>query len=734
MRVQRPTHRVPFALSLLALAAGQTLAQQAPTEAVQEITVTATRVTTTAQKTAVSLSVYRGEALAEQGIGTVDALQGVDSSINLTKSGGVAYVAVRGVASTDTTETGDPSVSIARDGFFTNRSFGINAGFYDVDRIEVLKGPQGTLFGRNSTGGLINILSARPTKDREGYIQLGLGNYGARNVEGAFNTPLGSAAQLRVSGTSRQRDGFRHVSLPDGSVQRGDDEDTRSLRVQLAFQPLPGLTGLVALQADRVGGVGDLSKQYTLATVSPVGDAQTFSNYAPTIQEVVSDRLRWELNYDRLPGDWTLSYQGGVDRSTWKHRLDATADVTNPAGYPAIRQLIQSESPDTSNHEIRFSSPQNGPLTAQFGYFRFSENNTIDSGIFNLSMLNPPPGSFDYSGQYGIKFDYEIQTRSSGLFGQAGWQLNPSVKLTFGARRTSEKKERTGNAQLIIGALANPFVPLPVAPVTPGNGSTDESKTTVLLGADWVLSADNFLYAKYATGFKAGGFNSNGASASVPYGPETVGSFEIGSKNRFMNRQLQLNATAFIQNYKGYQASQTTDVLSGGGVFNVGNAKIRGVEMDTVANVAGVARFNAAATLLSTKFGDGIVIRDASGANVDISGKRLPNAPKLVITAGAERAFGLLGGSLTARVYGKYSSDYYFSVSNTPDESSPSVTTANLLFTYAPDAGDWQASFYVDNVTDKVVLANARRNYNSNWNSVQFQPPRTYGVRVRYAF
>lgn len=732
MPIHFSVRRSPFVLSVLALAAGQALAQAAASAATQEVVVTATRVATPAQRTPVALAVYGGEALTEAGIGNVQALQAIDPSINLTNSTGTAYVAMRGVASTDTTETGDPSVAIARDGFFTNRSFSIGAGFFDLQRIEVLKGPQGTLFGRNSTGGLINIISQRPTKKLEGHVHLALGNYNSRSLEAAVNVPLSAWAQLRVSAMGRKRDGYREVTLPDRTL-RGDDDDTRSLRVQLAAQPVAGLSALLSYQGDRIDNVGDLTKSYPLGTLLPLGDAKKFSGAADTLNMVEGDRLRWEASYDQLPGQWTLTYQGGVDKQTWRHDLDATADLANQ-GYPAVRQFKQGESPLTTNHELRLASSQRGPITGQFGVFHFTEKNTVDSGVYNVAMLNAPPGANNYDRTYGIKFDYKLDTKSTGVFGQAGWQLSPALKLSAGLRHTTESKQRTGNAVLRIGALANPFVPPAVVVTTPGNGDTDNAKTTYMLGADWTLGANNFLYAKFATGYKGGGFNSNGSSAPVPYDPETVSSFEVGSKNRFFNRALQANITGFAQSYRGYQASQTTDALSSGGIFNVGNARIRGLELDMVADLPGVARLNLAATALDTKFGNGIVIRDAAGTNVDISGKQLPNAPKLVLTAGLERSFDLAGGSLTARVYGKRSSAYYFSVTNYEDEKSPAFTTANLLFTFAPNDGKWQASAFVDNLTDEVVVSNARRNYVAVRNVVQFQAPRTYGLRVRYNF
>jgi iron complex outermembrane receptor protein len=715
-----------------AMAAGQSAAPVAPavqTEVADSsvVVVTANRVKTDAQKTAVSLAVYSGAALADAGVQNVQALQTIDPSINVTSSNGSAYVAIRGIASTDVTEIGDPSVPIARDGFFTNRSFSIASSMYDVQRIEVLKGPQGTLFGRNSTGGLINVITARPGEYRSGYLSVDAGNFGALNVEGAVNLPLSDKVQLRVSGVSRKHDGYRTLT---GIGLKGDDERNRSGRVQLAFQPFAGFDGLVSYQKDKVDAVGDVNKVLPLGVVSPIGDARSFPNEALTLTELDGERVRWEFSYNRLPMGMTLTYAGGYDSQVFHHRLDATGP-----SYPAIRQFIQNESPDTRNHEVRLATPINNPLTAQVGYFYFTEKNVIDSGVYNVAMRPGTPGG-NYSNTYGIKFDYRVNTRSDGLFGQIGYKLSDTWKVTAGARYSRDEKLRTGQAALNLGALVSPFINA-TPPATPGNGQMESSKPTFQLGADWSPTANNFVYAKFATGYKSGGFNSNGSSAALPYDEENVKSYELGTKNRIGGRKLQFNAAVFYQDYKGYQGSQATDALSsGGGVFNVGDATIKGVEAELIANVENVARFDVNTTLLQARFGDHILVRDGASPPVqhDIGGNDLPNAPRFVLTAGVERKFGVAGGTLTARLFGKHSSAFYYTVFNDADTRSPAVTTGNLLFTYHPAEGDWQGQAYVNNFTDEVVLANSQRNFVARINTMQFQPPRTFGVRMRYSF
>ncbi|RZT08201.1 iron complex outermembrane recepter protein [Duganella sp. CF402] len=709
--------------------AGQNVA--APTKAEDAIVVvTANRVRTNAQTTAVSLNVYNATALADAGVHNVQALQTIDPSINVTSATGAAYVAIRGIASTDVTEIGDPAVPIARDGFFTNRSFSIAASMYDVERVEVLKGPQGTLFGRNSTGGLINIITAKPSERLGGYLSAEFGNYNARNLEGAVNVPVSDKVQLRFSAVSRQHDGYRTITgINTGINIKGDDEDTKSARLQLAFQPVAGFEGLVSYQKDKVDAVGDTTTMRPIASVSPIGDAKAFPGWAPVFTKLDGERLRWEFSYDRMPWDLTLTYAGGYDTQEYAHSLD----TTGPA-YPGARQFLQAEHPNTHNHEIRIATPLKGRFTAQAGYFYFTEKNVIDSGVRVVTMDPGLPTT--YVNNYGIKFDYLVNTKTEGLFSQVGMNVKDDLKLTLGVRHSRDEKTRAGQAKLLLGALVSPFIGAP--PITNvGNGQMEDSKTTYLVGMDWTLSPTNFLYAKYATGYKAGGFNSNGSAASVPYDSEAVKSFEIGSKNQFIGRKVKFNAALFYQDYANYQASQSSNVLSSGnGIFNVGKATIKGLETELVANIPDMARFDVNATFLDATFGNGIVVRDGATPPVlrNIGGNDLPNAPKYVITTGVQRTFDLGSGELMARLSAKHSSKFYYTVFNDKDTYSPSYTTINALLSFKPNDAEWEVQLFGNNVTDKVVIANSQRNYVGQVNTLQFQPPRTFGVRLRYNF
>ncbi|WP_242151845.1 TonB-dependent receptor [Sphingomonas sp. BAUL-RG-20F-R05-02] len=708
----------------------------ASTQQIGDIVVTANRVASSAQKTPTALTVYSGADLAAAGVTSVANLARVDPSVNFTARNGGGYIAVRGIASTDVTEIGDPSVPIARDGFFTNRSFSIPTSMYDLQRVEVLKGPQGTLFGRNSTGGLISLVTRRPGKELGGNFALEGGNYGTVNAEAGVDIPVGDRLQLRFSGIAHRHDGYRVLT---GIGGRGDDDQTTSGRFTAAFQPFDGFEGVVQYQHDNVNDVGDV------ATISPVGQVlptsfneKRFPNYAPTTNKVTGNRIHWEFTSSNLPLGASLTYSGGYDSSHWRHALDASGNASNPVNF------IQAENPDTWNHEVRLATPQDKVVSAQVGYFHFSENNTLDSGLLERQGT--------YAGNYLVHFNYNVRTQSDAGFGQFSVRPTSTIRLTGGFRYTWDKKDRVGTSQLRCDIAGIPSFLYPVLgcvgtpPTLPGlgNGSIRVSKPTYLGGIDWSPTARNMVYAKYSTGYKSGGFNSNGSAPSVDYGPESVQAWEIGTKNKFLDNRLQVNLDGFYSTYKGYQASQATAVVSSGtGVFNIGSATIYGAEAQVIA-LLGSARLDLNATYLHSRFDKDVGLvstTDPLTGNVvsaSVAGHALPNAPDFVISGGLEDKIPLggNGASLTPRINAKYSTSYYFDVFNYADTRQRQYATADASLTFAPASGHFEVSVFVRNLTDKAVFANAQRNFTAipSINGYQFQAPRTYGGRFSFNF
>jgi len=702
-------------LANLAIAADQARSVQAvlkPTAIVEEVTVTATRRETLAQDTPIAVTTYSAETLQSQAVHNLGDLQRIDPSLNITQSAGSDYVAIRGIASMDIEEIGDPSVPIARDGFFTNRPFGILTSIYDIDHIEVLKGPQGTLFGRNSTGGLVNIVSARPDKQTSYRLSATGGDYAARHFEGAWNKPLGNKLQLRLSGISYQHDGYRKLTYIN---KRGDDEDVQSGRLQLAFQPLAHLHGLVSAQIDHNGGFGDVHLMTAIGTRPTNFDAKNFDNYQPSSLDQNQYRFRWEASYDALPFGLTLSYAGGFDRTHFHHIFDATPLTLSP-----LRQFDSRHNPDTWNHEVRLVSPDDKPLTYQVGFFDFSEHNKRVAG------LKVQSGS--YANRYLAFFDQDVHSSSRAVYGQTAYALNPHLKLSLGGRYTWDHKEESGESIIDLAVATNGMVPAKIT--TPSDGSDTQGKAIYHAGIDWTLSNGNLLYAKYDTGYKSGGFNTNGTLASVSYGPETSQAYEVGSKNRLFNNHLQLNIDGFHQPYSGYQAEVTLGVLSGGsGIENAGKATIDGGELELTASSEKLGHLRWNSTGLRTRF-KAFEVVDGDGTSQQVRGNELPNAPEFVTILGYDRAIRIGKGVLTPRFDVKYSAGFNFTLFNFSDTEQTRATTEDLAITYSRNRANWYLEGYAHNLSDAVIFSGAARNYDGPSNNYQFAPPRTIGIQL----
>jgi iron complex outermembrane recepter protein len=723
-------------------------------QGLEEIVVTAQRSESAAQRTPIALTVYSGEALASQGVSDVESLANVDPSVNFTVQNGTPYVAVRGIASADITEIGDPSVPISRDGFFSNRPYAIQLGMYDVARVEVLKGPQGTLNGRNSTGGLINVITKRPERESGGYGSVEVGNYGMFNGELGVNAAFSDQFQMRVSGVLRHRNGYRLISrigVPGVSdfSYRSEDDESHSIRIQAAAEPVEGLNFWVSYQHDNIDEAGPSYLRLARGVVGTSGYVPTFGNvksyagFAPIYNRVSGDRVVWEASYNRLPFDASLIYSGGYEKLEYMNRGDSTfPGAANPAStdYQAIRVFQQNQFPTTWNHEIRIVTPLENTISFTGGYFNFREDNqVVDAGILNLACTGTfAPGGANASrcqaGNFGLRFNFDVDTKSEALFGQIGVRLGDQLRFTVGGRQTWDRKSRVGTIRQHLAALANPNIGAPPT-VTSQSPVYEVDKFIYHLGLDWTPSPDTLVYAKYDTGYKAGGFNVTTAGVRI-YDPETVETFEIGTKNRFAGNTIQLNLNAFYTRYGNYQASQIADGFLQ--ILNTGASKIYGVEGQFSALVGSGTRFDLNAAYLHTEFDNGVIVPEGSNAGNavlrNVGGNRLPNAPSFAAGVGVQQDFDIGSGTMTARLDGKYTSKYFFTVFNDLDTTAPSSFVANASITYKHGNGVWDISAFVRNFTDETVVVRAVRNLNSNSNDYAFAAPRTFGVRGSFKF
>jgi len=689
--------------------------KQAAAAPLGEIVVTAEHVTSSVQKTPIALTVYSGAELKKAGITDLESLTAIAPDISFDITEGKPIITIRGISSRDTTENGDPAVTVSTDGFYLNRPYSLDATLYDIDRVEVLRGPQGTLNGRNSVGGAIDIVTAKPTDRLEGYASLQYGNYNALEAQGAINIPVNQVIQVRASFLTSSHDGYR----TNPPVGKSDDQDARSGRLQIAFEPAPNLHGLITAEYTRMTGAGDGMENIPYAFTAsgaldhalPGGiNSTTWPMLTVPYLNSIEKQIRGNLVYDI--GGIEITALGGYDSTAWHHAVDQSLVGSTATPF----QFQENQYPKTVNAELRIASKAPGPFQWQLGAFYFREKS-------NLLSADATPLTVGFDDYFG--FAYWTEARSKAVYGQASYQLTSTIKATAGVRYTSDYKSEYG----YYGNLTANVV------YANQSGSETSSKPTFHAALEDQITNANMVYAKFDTGYKAGGFN----FGSAPYKPESVQSYEIGSKNRFLDNRLQLNLAAFYSNYTDQQTSNYTILSTGQPVQltqNAGTTHIYGLESELIYKDPQIGTFNISANYLHARYTYFLSVADPSdpavSGNVQLAGNTPPQSPTWAIAAGFNHDWSVFGGTLSAKVQTKFQSAANFSFYNYADTRQAPYSMSDAFVSFRPDNSNWSLTGYVKNLENRAVFSDAEESLYAGAYAYEFYPPRTFGVRIQY--
>jgi iron complex outermembrane receptor protein len=647
------------------------------------------------------MTVLSSDVLQSNAVGNLQNLSSIAPSVSFSQANAATVITIRGVSSRDTTETGDPAVAVNIDGFYFQRAIGFGDSLFDLQRVEVLRGPQGTLYGRNATGGAINLVTAKPGKEFEANASVGFGNFDSITTQGALNLPLSDRVQMRVAYFTRSHDGYRD----NAPARDGDDEDAKAARLHLMMEPTDSLTLLLTAELTKLGGIGPAVYGSPLVFDSsgdvshdrpplPVG-AKSWSMGLPSgFMDATVKAFRWKLDYDLGFGDFT--YLGGFRRLDYHNLIDLDG-TANEAFY-----FQANEEPRTWNHEVRLSSKQDQRFTWQLGTFYFQETNNLLTYFQDYSAPAPPANLYI--------FDYpNINATSKAGFGQASFGLTDDLKLEAGVRYTRDYKRRSGSLNYGTGIQLQ-------------DASADSSKTTYHAGLDWQATASNLFYAKVDTGYKAGGFTD-----AAPYAPESIKAYEVGSKSRLLGNTVQLNVAGFYYDYKDQQISQFINGQTY--IRNAGASQIYGLEIEGSALLTKEDRLDGYIGYLHAKFTDFLLATGSS--NVQLAGNRPPQSPRLSLNAGYQHRFGLPNGAgLTGRVQTHLETTSYLTVYNYPDDRQGGYTRSDAMLTYTAQDDKWSVEAYGRNLENKAVIINAQENGLWSTYNYQFAAPRTYGMQV----
>ena len=575
-------------------------------QGLQDIVVTAQRRTESLQRAAIAATAVTGDTLVNAGVSDPTQLSKLIPALTVQPVGISTSFFIRGVGATAINSFQENAIAFSVGGVFYARPTAPGGSFYDLDRIEVLKGPQGTLYGRNATGGAINLIPRRPELGKYGAdLTAEYGNYNAFKAQGGVNIPIGSNAALRVAGQVVDRKGY----LSDGY----DDEKTQAVRATLLYQPSDRFSFLFSGDYSHQGGKGvgavlipspatpnapDPSLRIGASDprISAILQQVTFNafQFVPPFSSLPPAVIR---NIVTIPGPDGFQNNTAYGASVTANGDMGFADLTTILAYRKTKPDVLTYAPgfpgrftendDQLTAELRLTSKNDTPLRYVFGAFFFNEQqngyNNYNQGFLANTEYLPP-----------------LKTNSEAVFGQLTYALTNTFRLVGGGRYTREDKSLAGSTRNTSFFLPNP-------PFVPFSGNLSFGKFTYKAGAEWDVAPRSLLYANVSTGFKAGGFYP--FVGLNTYKPETLTAYTLGSKNRFLHNTLQLNLEAFYWQYRDQQISYVGPIQATPGNFaqagvtvNAGRARMYGGEAELLFQPTSTDTFGATVQYLNAKY------------------------------------------------------------------------------------------------------------------------------------
>lgn len=694
-----------------------------PTIGLNDIVVSAERRDQNLQDIPIAVTVLSGDDLQRRAVDDVTDLSAVAPSLSISTINRSTFVNIRGVGLAQTAPTTAPGVAFYIDGQLIPHEQFIRQSFYDFGSVEVLRGPQGTLTGQNSTGGAVYIRTPQPEFDAvSGYADLTVGNYDRYRGVAAINLPLSPNIALRVSGTHEQMDSFTKNIGPSGSNPGAFNQDGARANLAIRSNDDRLRVNLRGEYFDYQSDHSALKNRNDMVSSDPFVIQEDGRSYLNQEGYRLSGEARWEF-VDGIEFRTLVSKEYGEVRDQVDGDRTATA-LPIPMGLPANStnrnlypgRISNSGSDfDTFIGEVNLLSTGSGPLQWVVGGFLLDEQ--IDVFVYrdNYHTTDFVASNSD--------IDTVAYNKSKSLFGQFNWFLNDHVELLAGARYSWDEQRYVRNA-------------LTGAPLTPANSTTIQSSSelTGKLGVNFHVNDDTMLYLSASKGYKAGGVN---LSPDTPnFQPETNFVYEAGYKLTLADNQVRLNGAVFYSNYKDIQFGS----LQGGLPIqqNAASGETYGAEVEVTAQFGGFA-LNGGISYLHAEFAEDVCLNNAydpvatggcsAGNQLVVKGTRLPFAPEWTINLGAEYEFDLGNDlTLTPRLQWAHSAE---------QESSPFPRSETTLDSrHIVDArlslgiGDrYEFEVYGTNIFNELYLAAQVGNSTSATGGYLYGAPAQYGVR-----
>ena len=713
------------------LAWGPIHAQERRPGVLEEIVVTAQKREQKLQEVGISVTAYTGEQMHDLGFTNTTDVVAMTPGLNYTvpnaESSQVNFF-LRGVGLNDFADANENPVAVYVDDIYRPAMGGLSFQMFDLERVEVLRGPQGTLFGRNTTGGLVHFISKRPTDDLDGYLNLTGGSYSQIKVEGAIGGPISDSLSGRLSFATNKHDGYTENR---GTGPDYNETDAVAVRGQLLFKPSDRVDVLFnAYYSDNDAAVGAWQHQATQivngqsvplganeqgqgvdcnldgvvdATDRPPGadcfgyrdtDGDPFAGEYDRDGKVkvetsgVSLNLAWELK------NFTITSITGVQTV---ERLQEEDTEAGP--FPLIQPTFAAET-DTFTQELRIAG---GSDTFRWLAGIYYINNDVD-GHYLLDLTNLGFVFFDAN--------YTQETNSLAVFGQLEFDLSDRWTLIVGARGANEEKEldylnvdTSGFFTDVVGLPDN--VAFDFDRQSVGDLAVqDHDSVSGKVELDWKPNDDLLVYGAYSRGTKSAGFNvgfldqtllfASNTVATIPYDEETLHSYELGFKSTLMGGRTRFNASAFYYDYKDFQTFRFE--LLNQIIFNT-DAEVSGLELELQSSPAD-----------GWDIALGLILLDAEAKDIpspagEPRNRDMVASPDFAANALVRYEWPALGGHLAVQASANYQEELFFDIQNSPVSRENGYTVGNLRVSYTSADDRWELAAFVDNITDEEYLS-----------------------------
>jgi len=745
----------PLAAAMLIATSG---AANAAGFELEEVIVTAQKRAQSLQDVGVSVSAFTGDQMNALGwknsLDVAGQTPGLVATSNTGDSANIALFSIRGVNQGDFAEGQEAPVAIYMDEAYLSSPGSSGAPAFDIERIEVLRGPQGTLYGRNATGGLVHYISEKPSEDFAASVDITAGDYGQLGITTVVNGGLSDSVQGRLAVYHNENDGY--VKNAIGADMRNDD--TQSVRAMLNFD-IDSETSLLLIgrhtQIDTRGGVyhnratkstatgpvfcqsgdTDCGSGLNLVNGVPVPGGQNFfgggSLFDPAngqLDDGIGDEHEGSFDFDSgvtrdssgMTAIFNKTFDSGINLTSvtdWTSSEKSYREDDDSSQYNLVTYVSEAEVEQVSQ-EIRIDG-ENGRL------------NWV-TGVYFLSIENDFSGAFQFpSDAYDPTFFAESETDTVSAFGQIDYRISDSLLFTAGLRWTQDDKSLSYRLAGAGAAFDDGSGWLYTGDTYRFDRSDDEISGKLQI--DWEMNEDQLFYASYNRGTKGGGFNTpsdgfaEGTSEAIGFDPEILTSYELGSKTTFADGRARINTSVFYYDYENYQgfffSGTTSQLINSEATFYGGEVELMYSTDNGWDFIAGIA-------LLDTE------VNGASndGLNTIVDQEALL-APDITANLMVRKEWSMGTGRMAAQVSANHVGEEYFNLVNSEATQAGDYTLTDFRLSYFNDDDTWEASLSVKNVFDeRPVTYGYDISDFGNYSIYVVGPPRWLSVNFKYNF